>query len=868
MIGRSLRAIAVALLALLLLAAGGLAAFAYLPALDDQRRALATRLLEWLVERPVSIAGPVSLRPGRLTEVTLADVRIGDAGPEAWRGTFDLDQLRLSFSTVPALLGDLAVEELAGRGLRVDLDGQSDAGGPFRLGSFVRPIARYLALPASERLSLEDVRISRRAGPDGWSSDVVLSHATAVTPASGERTVVLAGSVNDRPFDLKASFEPPAANGDGRHERRFALEASLPGIEERIEGALDVAGETLAADVTLTVASIGDLLETLRLQRQLEGRGLVRLDVAGPVDALAAETARLEVVLATGETVTLDGRIADLSRLAGVQLAVRADLRDQNGAGMRPVETFDVEVTGLEGRLSGSLAALSVTDLSVQTSIASADLADIGPIGIERVTRDEAGLLGFRGLTIKSGDPAAPSLDLRGAVEDVLGAAGIALQGRFDLDVMALALGRPAPPALGRLAGTLALDDSDGPLRLQALDAALAAGGPLALTLTLPTGAATTSLELAIDIADVDALATALDKAPIGGGSAAFAGSLRVVDEARFIGRGHVGSSSLWLDLRQGVAAGRIVIDGTVRSPRLLLADLPRIAGLAGLWGKEEEEEEEADGTAEAAGGGIGLDATLDTEAEIVDAAGVGQGAFNARLTVRDKRVVLDPLRLDYLGGTATATLSMALDQDPPSARLDADLNALNTGALLTELGIQPLLAGQLDATLALIARGSDEAAIRRSLDGEVELAMGEGRIGSRLIDLTAQNFVSWLFSAGSDTRLVCAAARLRVTKGVANIEGLMLRTENVQLIGGGSVNLGRETLDIAFDPRPTRGGILQTATPFRVHGPLAAPEVELGSAGGLAGRAVVETVTLPFNILGSLFGGNRQASGDCTLEE
>jgi hypothetical protein len=98
-------------------------------------------------------------------------------------------------------------------------------------------------------------------------------------------------------------------------------------------------------------------------------------------------------------------------------------------------------------------------------------------------------------------------------------------------------------------------------------------------------------------------------------------------------------------------------------------------------------------------------------------------------------------------------------------------------------------------------------------------------------------------------------------------MEGLILKTENVQLLGTGTVDLARETMDLQFDPRPSRGTPLQTATPFRVHGPLGAPQIELRSTTGLAGRAVIEALTLPLNVLGAIFGGGGREAARCTLE-
>jgi hypothetical protein len=140
-----------------------------------------------------------------------------------------------------------------------------------------------------------------------------------------------------------------------------------------------------------------------------------------------------------------------------------------------------------------------------------------------------------------------------------------------------------------------------------------------------------------------------------------------------------------------------------------------------------------------------------------------------------------------------------------------------------------------------------------RTLSGRIELAVDEGRIGSRLIDLTAQDIVGWLFARGADTRLVCAASVIAFASGSGTVEGLVLKTDNVQLVGTGTIDLGRETIDLAFVPRPRANRLFGRGTPFTIQGPLERPSVAVGSAIGIAKRAVIETLTLPLNVLGAL---------------
>ena len=793
---------------------------------------------------------------GLLPAVAWAAMSIGEVvSPAAWRD---------------AILDRFAVEQMAVGRLDLEIVASPGASrGPFRASSLIVPLARLLDPELTPEIELADVAIRRTGDPGGWDGEATFRQVSIADGAApGERTIVMEGALNEAPISVQARFAAAEPADDGRLRRRFAITAALPGIDETLEGVLDADGSTLEARVEVDVQSIGDLLATLGLRRQLEGTGQLRLAVAGPVDALAAEDISLVVELETGEQLRADGRITDLSSLAGIELGFTANLTDAAGVAPRASAALKLDLEALRGEVKGSAAALTLEGLVFSTNLTATDIQEIGPISVERLVRDAQGLLALSGVRILAGDPQAPSLDLSGRIDDLLGRSGIAFEGRFDLDVIDLATDLPAPAGLGRLQGTLALSDASGRLQLERLEGRQVGGGPLGLTiekLAVGPGQPPSPITIGLDIPDLDALAAVQGVAPIGGGGAGFAGTIELAPAVRLFGRGHVGNSPVWLDLGSDVVDDQLVLRGGVKSLGLRLGDLPRMANLARLWPREEVADTGATGDQLRAR----LDAELDTEATIVDAAGAARGAFVAKLTLRDGAAILRPLRLDYLGGRADAELSVGMEQDPPPWRLEARIQALNTGELLTELGAQPLLVGNLDADLDLSATGHDRKGLMASLDGEIEALMGEGRIGSRLLDLTAQDIVGWLFSSGGDTRLACAAARMVFTAGRGTLDGLILKTENIQLLGAGAIDLHSETMDLDFEPRPIRGRLLPAVTSFRVHGPLTAPAVTLSSPEGVAGRAVVETLTLPFNVLGALLGSitaGRQGS-ECTLD-
>ena len=758
-----------------------------------------------------------------------------------------------------------AVERVEIRRLLLEQRVPSDADRqPFLASRLLVPLASLIDAERTPDISLGDVTIRRVGDPGGWDGEMRLVDVRISDgPDAGERSITMDGSVNTTPLSLAASFAAAAPASDGRLQRPFSVRLSLRGVEETIEGVLDADGRALQARSQLEVTSLGELLELFGLRRQLEGRGRLQLDVAGPADALAATAIGLEVELVTGEQLRADGRIADLTSLSGIDIGFTANLADTTETGTR---SSRLQLEALRGRVQGSAAAATVDELVLSTNLTSTEIREIGPIQVDRLGRDAQGRLALSGVRILAGDPAAPSLDLAGRIDDLLGRAGIAFEGRFDLDLIDLATGLPAPPEFGRLVGTLALRDVAGQLQIQRLDARQSGRGPLDLRLqkaAVAPGRSPAPVTLELAIADLDALATARQMAPIGGGSATFAGTIAFGQPLRLTGSGHVGGSPVWLDLTSEIVDDDLRLRGDIESPSLLLRDLPRMIELVRLWPRAEMEKE--DRTREQLR--RRLDAELDLDAAIVDASGAAQGAFTGRLAVRDDVLQLRPLRLDYLGGRAAAEFTLDMTRAPPPLRLEARVDALETGRLLRELGVRPLLVGKLDGILDLAATGPARQDLMASLDGEIEVLIGEGRIGSRLLELTAQDIVGWLFSAGSATRLVCAAGRLRFVAGRGEVEGLLLKTENIQLVGAGEIDLGRERLHLDFTPQPVRGRLLPAVTSFRVHGPLAGPTITLGSPGGVAGRAVVETLTLPFNVLGTLLGGlTGGRPTECTL--
>lgn len=94
------------------------------------------------------------------------------------------------------------------------------------------------------------------------------------------------------------------------------------------------------------------------------------------------------------------------------------------------------------------------------------------------------------------------------------------------------------------------------------------------------------------------------------------------------------------------------------------------------------------------------------------------------------------------------------------------------------------------------------------------------------------------------------------VRQGRAQTDALVVDADRVLVTGEGTIDLGRERLDLKLTPRPKDPSLFSLATPVNVRGPLADPgispdEVGLvrGAAGALLGNLVLPGagVLLPF---------------------
>ena len=219
------------------------------------------------------------------------------------------------------------------------------------------------------------------------------------------------------------------------------------------------------------------------------------------------------------------------------------------------------------------------------------------------------------------------------------------------------------------------------------------------------------------------------------------------------------------------------------------------------------------------------------------------QNLSNAQLTLslQNGLLALAPFSTGIAGGVLNGTVT--LDSGPATPTLDIKLkgNNLNLGSLQSG---DAIMGGKTNLNIQLKGAGASVRALMGSLTGESVLSVGEAKLANTSMEWLAGDFIFQILGsinpfANSDkyTQLSCAVVRFVLNDGLATTDkGIAMRTDKVDVIGSGTINLKNEQLNLGIKPH-ARGGVgVSLSSPLaglvKVKGTLAQPSMGLDAAG------------------------------------
>jgi AsmA protein len=245
--------------------------------------------------------------------------------------------------------------------------------------------------------------------------------------------------------------------------------------------------------------------------------------------------------------------------------------------------------------------------------------------------------------------------------------------------------------------------------------------------------------------------------------------------------------------------------------------------------------------------------------------------AIGANIDLHNGALKLEQVSADLPAGHLTGAMT-AVDTPPaPPVTLRLDAPSLALGPIFAAMGKPDYVAGNVDVQANLNGAGATPHAIAASLNGTLGISMANGKVDNRLLGsslgqvLQAVNALD-LVGRGGSSDVQCFAVRMVANHGVGNVEPLVLSASMMTMEGGGTINLGTETLDLRVRPQGRVAGT-PIVVPLRVTGSLRSPSVAsdtaatIGANAGTVAGSVLGKAT-PFGAVAGVLGGEKLLGG------
>ena len=264
-------------------------------------------------------------------------------------------------------------------------------------------------------------------------------------------------------------------------------------------------------------------------------------------------------------------------------------------------------------------------------------------------------------------------------------------------------------------------------------------------------------------------------------------------------------------------------------------------------------------------------DADVTTNIAELKLGGAQYRAIAIHLVLHDGQLRVDPFSADLPEGHLEGAFSADARQPAPPVALRLRAPGLALQTVLTALHEPGYAAGKLEVYADLHGAGATPHAIAGTLDGSLGLAMANGTIDNRLLGnalgaIVRDASVLDLVGRGGNSEVECFATRIDASRGIGTLRTLLLSSSLLTLNGGGSMNLGAETLDLLVRSQARLAGT-GVVVPLRVTGsfrsPSAVPDPAAAvadNAGTIAGLALRGAT--PFGAIAGALGGSKLLGG------
>ena len=247
-------------------------------------------------------------------------------------------------------------------------------------------------------------------------------------------------------------------------------------------------------------------------------------------------------------------------------------------------------------------------------------------------------------------------------------------------------------------------------------------------------------------------------------------------------------------------------------------------------------------------------------------------GNMVSQVALKDGRLSSSFRISGFAGAYFNKVINVDATVDPPYNRFQLDVENLNFGYLRDEMIDTGIVEGSADIHVDLSGQGATQRSFLRTADGVITIIGGPGRITGRRLELWAADLIPTLLSPRwqrqRTTEVNCFASHIKLHKGLATIDDLLLDTRRITIAASGTLDLETEALQVFMAPRPKRASLVSLANPVEITGTLARPEVSVARLPSVGRFRLAAGLINPAFLLTAFtdFGTNRPESCDAAI--
>ena len=245
------------------------------------------------------------------------------------------------------------------------------------------------------------------------------------------------------------------------------------------------------------------------------------------------------------------------------------------------------------------------------------------------------------------------------------------------------------------------------------------------------------------------------------------------------------------------------------------------------------------------------FDARISFSGDTVQAMKLPLEHMEAKVTLQDGHIKIDPARLDVAGGKLETRVGLSAPSGVLKGDLDLTLRNVKLNKLLAPFKVdvgaiemEEEGVGTFGGQAKLTVKGNSIRDMAAAADGELAVIMGGGQINALIIEALGLDVgeILAVLAAGDEEKesgmvpVQCFVSRFEVQDGVMTTRALVLETSDSTVTGSGTIDLGQETLDLTLLAHPKDASVLTASTPVAMTGTFRDPHDRRG-LGGIGGE-------------------------------